>query len=108
MHPELFKIPFTPLTVQSYGLMMVIGFLSAVYLIRRLSRNITPDQQLITNAALYSLIAGVAELFCRWRPCWAECRSPFAALYWIRPPSWAGWRPGALLPSPGSRKSDGC
>jgi len=59
MYRELFKIPFTPLTVWSYGLMMVIAFLSAVFIIRRLSRNITPDPQLITNAALYSLIAGV-------------------------------------------------
>ncbi len=59
MLPELFEIPFVHLTVKSYGLMMVIGFLSAVYLIRRLSRDITPDPQLITNAALYSLIAGV-------------------------------------------------
>jgi len=44
---------------------MVIGFLAAVFLIRRLSRNITPDPQLITNAALYSLIAGIvgARLF---------------------------------------------
>lgn len=65
MYPELFNIPFTELTVKSYGLMMVIGFLGAVFLIRRLSRNITPDPQLITNAALYSLIAGVvgARLF---------------------------------------------
>lgn len=65
MYPVLFKIPFTSLTVPSYGLMMVIGFLAAVSLIRRLSRDITPDPQLITNAALYSLIAGVvgARLF---------------------------------------------
>ncbi len=65
MHPILFEIPFTHLTVKSYGLMMVIGFLSAVFLIRHLSRNITPNPQLITNAALYSLIAGVlgARLF---------------------------------------------
>ena len=65
MYPELFNIPFTELTVKSYGLMMVIGFLAAVSLIRRLSRNITSNPQLITNAALYSLIAGVvgARLF---------------------------------------------
>jgi phosphatidylglycerol:prolipoprotein diacylglycerol transferase len=45
--------------------MMVIAFLAAVTLIRRLSRNITPDPQYITNASLYSLIAGVigARLF---------------------------------------------
>ena len=60
MYPELFEIPFIHLTVKSYGLMMVIGFLAAVFLIRHLSRNITPNPQLITNAALYSLIAGVA------------------------------------------------
>jgi phosphatidylglycerol:prolipoprotein diacylglycerol transferase len=65
MHPELFEIPFIHLTVRSYGTMMVIAFLAAVFLIRRLSRNITPDPQYITNASLYSLIAGVvgARLF---------------------------------------------
>jgi len=59
MYPELFEIPFLHVTVKSYGLMMVIGFLAAVSLIRRLSRSFTPDPQLITNAALYSLIGGV-------------------------------------------------
>ena len=59
MYPELFKIPYTQLTIKSYGLMMVIGFLVAVFVIRRLSRDITPDPALITNAALYTLIAGV-------------------------------------------------
>jgi len=65
MYPELFEIPLIHLTVKSYGLMMVIGFLMAVSSIRHLSRNITPDPQLITNAALYSLIGGVvgARLF---------------------------------------------
>jgi phosphatidylglycerol:prolipoprotein diacylglycerol transferase len=60
MHPELFKIPFIHLAIKSYGLMMVIGFLAAVSLIRRLSRSFTPNPQYITNAALYSLIGGVA------------------------------------------------
>ncbi|MBN2269172.1 MAG: prolipoprotein diacylglyceryl transferase [Sedimentisphaerales bacterium] len=65
MYPELFRLPFTQLTVKSYGLMMVIGFLSAVAIIRRLSRDITPDPQMITNASLYALVAGVvgARLF---------------------------------------------
>ena len=39
--------------------MMVVAFLAAVSVIRILSRNITPDPQLITNASLYALIAGV-------------------------------------------------
>lgn len=59
MHPVLFKLPLTDLTVKSYGLMMVIGFLAAVTIIRYLSRRFTPDPQYITNAALYALIAGV-------------------------------------------------
>lgn len=65
MYRELFTIPFTNLTIKGYGLMMVLGFLSAVWLIRKLSKKITPDSQMITNAALYSLIAGVsgARLF---------------------------------------------
>ncbi|MBN2018691.1 MAG: prolipoprotein diacylglyceryl transferase, partial [Sedimentisphaerales bacterium] len=65
MYPELFRIPFTTLTVKSYGLMLVIGFLTAVHVIRRLSRDITPGPQLITNASLYALMAGVvgARLF---------------------------------------------
>jgi len=59
MHPELFELPFIDLSVKSYGFMMVVGFLAAVTVIRRLSAKITPDPQMITNAALYSLIGGV-------------------------------------------------
>ena len=39
---------------------MVVGFLVAVPVIRYLTRNIRPNSQVITNLALYSLIAGVA------------------------------------------------
>jgi phosphatidylglycerol:prolipoprotein diacylglycerol transferase len=60
MYPEVFEIPFIHLTIKSYGLMMVIGFLLAITLIRHLSRNIMLEPQFITNASLYSLIAGVA------------------------------------------------
>jgi len=59
LYPELFKIPFTELSVKSYGLMMVVGFLAAMYLIRRLSRQMGHDAEHITTAALYSLICGV-------------------------------------------------
>jgi len=64
MYSELFKIPFTELTVKSYGMMIVIGFLVAVYIARRLSRK-TINPELLTNAAIYSLIAGIigARLF---------------------------------------------
>jgi phosphatidylglycerol:prolipoprotein diacylglycerol transferase len=61
MHPELFRIPFTELTVKTYGLLMVVGFIAAINIIRRLSRSMgQQDAEHITTAALYSLIAGVA------------------------------------------------
>jgi phosphatidylglycerol:prolipoprotein diacylglycerol transferase len=65
MHPELFRLPFTHLTVKSYGLMLVVGFLAAIYVIKRLSRNLRPDPQIVSNCALYALIAGLigARLF---------------------------------------------
>lgn len=59
MHPELFRIPFTDLTVKSYGLLMVCGFITAIFVIRRLSRDLGDHSEHITTAALYSLIAGV-------------------------------------------------
>jgi len=59
MHPELFEIPFIHLTVRSFGLMMVIGFLLGFYLLGKLGRKISYNPQLITNLALYCLIAGV-------------------------------------------------
>ena len=59
MHPEILKIPFTEMTVKSYGTMMVVGFMVAVAVMRRLSLRDGLDLLLLTNASLYSLIAGV-------------------------------------------------
>jgi phosphatidylglycerol---prolipoprotein diacylglyceryl transferase len=60
MHPELFRIPFTALTVKSYGVLMVCGFIAAIFIIRRLSRGMGENAEHVTTAALYSLIAGIA------------------------------------------------
>ncbi len=45
--------------------MIVIGFLAAIYIIKRLSRPLNTDPQLVSNAALYALLAGLigARLF---------------------------------------------
>jgi phosphatidylglycerol:prolipoprotein diacylglycerol transferase len=59
MHPELFEIPFIHWPVRSFGVMMVIGFLLGFFIIGKLSRNVVSNPQLITNLALYCLIAGV-------------------------------------------------
>jgi phosphatidylglycerol:prolipoprotein diacylglycerol transferase len=59
MYPELFEIPFIRWPVPTYGVMIVIAFLCAVFVIRRLSRDMTPDPQYIYNGAMYALIVGV-------------------------------------------------
>ncbi len=59
MHPELFKIPFTELTVKSYGFMLVIGFLAAIFLVRKLSKGLGHNPEHITNAALYAILTGI-------------------------------------------------
>ena len=59
MYPRLFEIPFLHLTIGTFGPMMVLGFLAALFVMRRLSRRARLDPAMITNAALYSLIIGV-------------------------------------------------
>lgn len=62
MHPEIFQIPFIHASIKSYGLMIVIGLLCTIFVIRRLSDRIGQplvNKDLITNGALYALIAGV-------------------------------------------------
>ena len=59
MYPHLLKIPSLNLTIGTYGPMMVLGFLAAIVLMRRLSQRANLDHTVMTNAALYSLIAGV-------------------------------------------------
>lgn len=61
MRPELFNIPFVNITVKSYGTLMVIGFLLATLVMRRMMKKAGQDPEWITNAALYALLAGVAS-----------------------------------------------
>jgi phosphatidylglycerol:prolipoprotein diacylglycerol transferase len=62
MHPEIWQIPFIHASIKSYGLMIVIGLLAAIFVIRKLSDRIgmtSVNKDNITNGALYALIAGV-------------------------------------------------
>ncbi|MHC4927601.1 MAG: prolipoprotein diacylglyceryl transferase [Planctomycetota bacterium] len=59
MHPELFEIPFLHVTVKSYGTMMVIGFLLAVVLMRRMMKRTGQNPEFVTNVAMYALISGI-------------------------------------------------
>lgn len=60
MHPRLFEIPFVHLTIWGFGVMMVAGFLSALWLVRRASRRAGLDPEIMSDVALYALILGVA------------------------------------------------
>ena len=59
MHPRIIEIPFLHVTIWGFGLMMVMGSLSAIWLLRRLSRRDGLDPERMANVALYCLIVGV-------------------------------------------------
>jgi len=59
MIPELFELPFIHVTVKSYGLMMVIGFLCAVFVMRKMAVRVGENPDNVTNVGLYALITGV-------------------------------------------------
>lgn len=59
MHPEIFKIPFINLSIQSFGTMMVVGFLVALWVIRRMAGKIGVNPEWISNAGLYALVTGL-------------------------------------------------
>lgn len=65
MHPELFHLPLVGLSIKSYGFMLVVGFLAATALMRRLAKRAELNPETVSNLALYALIAGVvgARLF---------------------------------------------
>ena len=55
MYPKLFGLPFA----NTYGVILVVGFLAAVFLMRKLACRSGENPEYITNTALYTLIAGV-------------------------------------------------
>jgi len=59
MHPELFKLPFTDLTVKSYGVMVVLGFLLALILVNKMCKRARIDAEKVTNAGFYGFIVGI-------------------------------------------------
>lgn len=59
MHRELFTIPGTGITIYSYGLLLVIGAVSAIWLTKILARRKGINPELFVNAGLLALVAGV-------------------------------------------------
>jgi phosphatidylglycerol---prolipoprotein diacylglyceryl transferase len=69
MQPEIFRLPFNiPLLgggIKGYGFMMMVGFLSAIYLITRRTIKAKGDPDFVLNCGFIALITGVlgARLF---------------------------------------------
>lgn len=59
MYPELFTIPFLNFSIKSYGAMMVLGFLLALWLARWRAKKLNEDPDQISNFALWALLLGV-------------------------------------------------
>ncbi len=60
MNSELFTIPFINVPIQGYGLMVLLGVISALTLIRRGARARGWDAEGPTDIAVWSIICGVA------------------------------------------------
>lgn len=65
MHPELWTMPGTGWTLKSYGFMLTVGFLSAVYLAMRRAQKVKCDPDIVLNCSFISLVTGIigARLF---------------------------------------------
>ncbi|MCU0290175.1 MAG: prolipoprotein diacylglyceryl transferase, partial [Acidobacteria bacterium] len=63
MFPILIKIG--PLTIHTYGFLLAVGFLSAIFLTLKLSKKQDIDQRLLVDFLFYTIIIGLlgAKLF---------------------------------------------
>lgn len=59
MYPELFRIPGIGLPINSYGFMIMVGFLLAAYIAVRRGRPLGIDSDLILDVGIIGLIAGM-------------------------------------------------
>src|SRR5687767_12426763 len=59
MHPELFRLPYFDTPVNSFGIMLVIGFFLAMHLARYLANRCGQNGDVFVNVAIIGLVAGV-------------------------------------------------
>ncbi len=58
MHPELFTLP-GGFTIKTYGFMLMVGFLSAVWLAMRRAKRVKADPDVVLDLSFLSLLFGV-------------------------------------------------
>lgn len=107
MYPTLFKIPFLPdwlADVKSYGVMIMIGFLSGIYLACRRAYRTQADPDIVLNLGFLSLVFGILGarmmfVLHYWDTRFANQPNPFAAAFDIRTGGLEFWG-GPLLVIP--------
>lgn len=107
MYPTLFKIPYLPdwlADVKSYGVMMMIAFLSGIWMCCRRADRSRANADIELNIGFISLIFGVAGaramfVLHYWDTRFANQPNPFAAIFDIRAGGLEFWG-GPLLAIP--------
>lgn len=92
MYPTLFRIPFLPdwlADIKSYGVMMMIAFLTGIYLAFRRAVKSKADPDIVLNIGFIALIGGVIGsramfVLHYWNDRFANQPSPIAAIFDIR------------------------
>src|SRR5688572_2835692 len=59
MRPELFHIPGIDFAINSYGVVLIVGFLLALEVGKFLARRVGHDPEIYVNAGIVALVAGV-------------------------------------------------
>jgi len=59
MHPKLFPIPFTGIYVPAYGMMLMVGFLLAVWMARQRAAALGLEKIEIFDMGIFAIIGGV-------------------------------------------------
>lgn len=107
MHSTLFTIPFLPEgwgEVKSYGFLLMLGFLSGIWLACRRAMRVKADPDVVLNIGLISLLAGVAGarayfVIHYWDTQFANQPSPLMAIFAINKGGLEFWG-GPLLAIP--------
>ncbi len=108
MYPTLFKIPYLPdwlADVKSYGVMMMIAFLSGIWLAVRRAMRSQADPDMVLNLGFISLIFGVAGaramfVIHYWETRFANTPNPIAAIFDVRAGGLEFWGgPLAVIPA---------
>lgn len=108
MYPTLFRIPYLPdwlADVKSYGVMMMIAFLSGIWLAVRRAMRSQADPDMVLNLGFIALIFGVAGarlmfVIHYWETRFANTPNPVAAIFDVRAGGLEFWGgPLAVIPA---------